>query len=72
MLLCPLGSSPSIARSVLGAATIILRKPRKKDYNIPSAFRLIALLDTLEKILESIISERIRYVVEKYKTLLDI
>ena len=51
---------------------MILRKPGKKDYNIPSAFRLIALLDTLGKILESIISERIRYVVEKYKTLPDI
>ena len=49
-----------------------MRKPGKKDYSIPSAFRLIALLDTLGKILESIVSERIRYAVEKYKTLPDI
>ena len=53
------------------AATIVLRKPGKKDYSTPSAFRPIALLDTLGKILESIVSERIRYAVEKYKTLPD-
>ena len=54
------------------AATIILKKLGKKDYSIPSAFRLIALKDTIGKILESITSERIRYVVERYKTFLDI
>ena len=54
------------------AAIIILRKPGKKNYSIPLAFSLITLLDTLRKVLESIISKRIRYAVEKYKTLLDI
>lgn len=53
------------------AATIVLRKPGKKDYSNAKAYRPIALLDTLGKILESIVSERLRYAVETADTLPD-
>lgn len=51
--------------------TIILRKPGKKDYSEPKSYRPIALLDTLGKTLESIISKRLRYAVEKHGMLSD-
>jgi len=46
------------------AATIVMRKPGKKDYSNAKAYRPIALLDTLGKILEFIVSERLRNAVE--------
>jgi len=46
------------------AATIVMRKPGKKDYSNAKAYRSIALLDTLSKILKFIIFERLRNVVE--------
>jgi len=52
-------------------ATIVLRKLDKKNYSKLFAFKLIALLDTLKKALKSIISKRLRYVVEEAKSLLD-
>ena len=52
------------------ATTIVLRKLSKKNYSKLFVFKLIALLDTLKKTLESIMSKRLRYVVEKARTLL--
>jgi len=54
------------------AMTIVLRKLDKKNYSKLFAFRSIALLDILEKTLELIMSKRLRYVVEKAKTLSNI
>jgi hypothetical protein len=51
------------------ATTVLLRKPGKSDYSNPSAYRLITLLNTLEKILEAVIARRIRYAVEAHKLL---
>ena len=51
------------------AITIILRKSNDKDYLDFKTYKLIALLDTLSKILKSIISKRFRYVVEMHNTL---
>ena len=52
------------------ATTIMLRKPgAQRDYTDPKTYRSIALLDTLGKALESIVSERIRYTVKVYGTL---
>jgi len=50
--------------------TIILRKSRKKNYSKLLFFRLIALLNILNKILKSIISKRLYYVVKTHNTLL--
>jgi hypothetical protein len=49
---------------------ILLKKPEKSDYLDLSAYRPIILLNTLGKILEAVVTRRIRYVVEKYNLLL--
>jgi len=48
----------------------MLRKLRKKNYFKLLFFKLITLLNTLNKILELIISKRLRYVEETHNTLL--
>lgn len=53
------------------ARTVMLKKPGKEDYSNPSAYRPIALLNTLGKILESVISNRIKYFAESYELLPD-
>ena len=50
-------------------ATILLRKSSNKDYTNSKSYKSITLLNTLSKTLKSIISERIRYVVETHATL---
>ena len=50
-------------------ATILLRKSNNKDYTNSKSYKSIALLNTLSKTLKSIISKRIRYVVETHATL---
>ncbi len=50
--------------------TIMLRKSRKKNYFKLLFFRFIALLNTLNKILELIILKRLCYVVKMYVILL--
>ena len=52
--------------------TIVLRKPKgqdQKDYSLPKSYRPIALLNTIGKILESVIASRIGFLVEKYQLL---
>ena len=51
------------------ANTIILKKPQKPDYSEPKAYRPIALLDTLGKALEAVISTRIREYAEANRLL---
>ena len=53
-------------------ATILFRKSNNKDYTNFKSYKSIALLNTLSKTLKSIISERIRYVVETHATLSNI
>jgi len=48
---------------------IILRKLRKKDYLKSSSFKFITLLNTLNKMLKSIILKRLRYVAKAHNTL---
>jgi hypothetical protein len=51
------------------ATTIILRKTGKSDYTNPAAYRPIALLNTLGKALEAVISNRIRFLAETHALL---
>ncbi len=51
---------------------IMLRKLRKKNYFKLLFIKLIALLNTLNKILKFIILKRLRYVVKTHNTLLNI
>jgi Reverse transcriptase (RNA-dependent DNA polymerase) len=48
---------------------IPLKKPGKDDYTLTKAWRPISLLATLGKIMESVIAERISYVIETYSLL---
>ena len=41
------------------ACTIVLRKPSKPDYSDPGAWRPIALLSTLGKIIETLLAHRL-------------
>ena len=50
-------------------ATILLRKSNNKDYTNFKSYKSITLLNTLSKTLKSIVSKRIRYVVEMHATL---
>ncbi len=51
------------------ANTVILKKPNKPDYSEPKAYRPIALLDTLGKALETVISKRLSRLAESYSLL---
>ena len=51
---------------------IMLRKSNKKNYTKSSLYKSIALLNTLNKMLKSIISERFQYVIEMLSTFLNI
>ena len=51
------------------ANTVILKKPNKPNYSEPKAYRLIALLDTLGKALETVISKRLAGLAESYSLL---
>jgi ribonuclease HI len=49
--------------------TIVLRKPGKPRYDTPKAYRPIALLNTLGKVLTSIVAEQLTYYTERYDLL---
>ena len=49
--------------------TVVLRKPGKTRYDIPKAYRPIALLNTMGKVLTAIIAEQLTYYTEKYALL---
>ena len=50
---------------------MVLKKPGKSDYSSPGAYRPIALLDTLGKVLEAIVARRISNIAERYCLLPD-
>ena len=49
--------------------TIVLRKPGKPRYDSPKAYRPIALLNTLGKVLTAIAAEQLTYYMDKYELL---
>ena len=51
--------------------TIILRKLDKKNYSNAKVYKSIAFLDILNKILKSIVSKHLYYIVEITNTLLN-
>jgi hypothetical protein len=46
---------------------VVLRKPGKKDYGNPRAYRPISLLPTISKGLESLVATRLSHMAERYK-----
>ena len=49
--------------------TVVLHKPGKPRYDMPKAYRPIALLNTMGKVLTSIVAEQLTYYTEKYELL---
>ena len=49
--------------------TCILRKPGKPHYDVPKAYRPIALLNTIAKLLTSVIAEELSILVETHQLL---
>ena len=46
------------------STTVVLRKPGKDDYTVPKAYRPIALLNTIGKIMDAVLARRLSYLVE--------
>ena len=51
------------------SVTVALRKPGKGDYSKPKAYRPVALLNTIGKIMESIMATRISWWMEEFQLL---
>jgi hypothetical protein len=51
--------------------TVTLRKAGPRDYRLPKAYRPVALLNTLGKVLEAIVATRIAWAVEEHRLLPD-
>ena len=51
------------------AITVVLRKEGKDDYTQPKSYRPIALLNTLGKVLETIIANRLAYIADVHQLL---
>ena len=49
--------------------TIVLCKPGKPRYDIPKAYRPIALMNTMGKLLSSVVAEELVYMCEQYELL---
>ena len=51
--------------------TIVLRIPGKARYDVPKAYRPIALMNTAGKLLSAMVTEDLSYMCEKYHLLPD-
>jgi len=49
--------------------TVVLCKPGKPHYNVPKAYQLIALLNTMWKVLTAIVADQITFLTEKHQLL---
>lgn len=58
---CPVSFQASI--------TAVLRKPSKANYAVPKAYRPIALLNTIGKVIDAVIAQRLSYLVETHHVL---
>ncbi|CCO36979.1 Putative 115 kDa protein in type-1 retrotransposable element R1DM AltName: Full=ORF 2 [Rhizoctonia solani AG-1 IB] len=47
--------------------TVVLRKPGKPDYSVPKAYRPIALLNVVSKILSACVATRLNILADKYQ-----
>ena len=49
--------------------TVVLRKPGKPRYDLPKAYRPIALLNTMAKVLTAIVADHVSYLTKKHQLL---
>jgi hypothetical protein len=61
-----LGNCPSHFRQ---STVVVLRKPGKANYTTPKAYRPIALLNTIGKIMDAMVAKRLSYLTEKHQLL---
>jgi hypothetical protein len=61
-----IGHCPTHFRS---STTVVLRKPDKDDYTVPKAYRPIALLSMIGKIMDAALARRLSCLVEAYNVL---
>jgi hypothetical protein len=61
-----IGYCPAHFRS---STTVVLRKPDKDDYTVPKAYRPIALLSKIGKIMDAVLTRRLSYLVEAHHVL---
>ena len=50
-------------------STIVLRKPNKPNYEVPKAYRPIALISTMAKVLTALIADNVSQLVEQHRLL---
>ncbi|KAF8673940.1 hypothetical protein AX14_005289 [Amanita brunnescens Koide BX004] len=62
-LVCFTGTWPSHFKD---SVSVIIPKPNKPDYSIPKAYRLIALLNTIGKLLTKILANRLQHDAAQY------
>jgi len=60
----------TILKSLKEFITVVLHKERKKDYSLPGSYRLIALKNTLVKVLEKYVVNIMSKAAEKYRLFL--
>jgi hypothetical protein len=51
------------------SVTVVIRKPSKSNYSTPKAYRPIALLNTMWKVITAIVANHISYYTEKHQLL---
>ena len=51
------------------STTVVLRKPGKDNYTAPKSYRLIALMNTIGKIMDAVIARRLSYLAETHQVL---
>ena len=62
-------ASGSLPRDFKNSTTVVLRKDQKSDYSLPGSYRPIALEDTLAKLMEKLIADRISQAAEEHALL---
>ncbi|KZT09230.1 uncharacterized protein LAESUDRAFT_601234, partial [Laetiporus sulphureus 93-53] len=53
-----LGHLPPVLKR---AVVVLIPKPSKPDYSLPKAYRPIALMETLSKLIEKVVAKRLLY-----------
>ncbi|KAJ3743041.1 hypothetical protein DFH05DRAFT_1365583, partial [Lentinula detonsa] len=66
-----IGDLKAYPRIWLESDTVVIRKPARKSYSIPKAYRPIALINTLAKGYTAIVAQEISYLAEKHELLPD-
>jgi hypothetical protein len=59
-------ASGTLPAELKESTTVVLRKEQKKDYSLPGSYRPIALENTLAKLMEKLMANRLAAAVEEH------